>query len=33
MYQTCTKEIQDKVWLGWKDSPLGIVQEIKIWPN
>ena len=32
MQQTCTKGIQDLVWLGEKGDPLGIMQEVKILP-
>ena len=32
MQQTSKKEILDKAWLSGEDDPLGIVQEIKIWP-
>ena len=32
MQQTDTKRIQEQTRLGEKDDPLGIVQEIKIWP-
>ena len=33
MPQTCVKGVQDSARLGQKGDPLGIVQEIKIWPN
>ena len=32
MKQTDAKGLQDNAWLGGKDDPLEIVQEIKIWP-
>ena len=32
MQQTDRKEIQKQAYLGGKGDPLGIVQEMKIWP-
>ena len=33
MQQASAKGVQDLAWLGGKVNLLGIVQEIKIWPN
>ena len=30
MKQTCTKWVQDEIWLGGKGNQLEIVQKIKI---
>ena len=32
MQQTSTKRIPDSAWQGWKNNPLGIVQEAEMWP-
>ena len=32
MQKTSTKRVQDETWLGGKDDPLWIMQEILIWP-
>ena len=32
MYQTWTELVQEKIWLGGKDDPLGTVQVIEFWP-
>ena len=32
MKQTSTKRLEDLTWLGGKGYPLGIVQEIDVWP-
>ena len=32
MQETSSKGVQNYVWLGRKSVPLGIMQEIKIWP-
>ena len=33
MQKANVKEVQDSAWLGWKDDPLGIMQENEIWPK
>ena len=32
MQQTCTKWVQDEIWLGGKGDLMRMVQEIEIWP-
>ena len=32
MQQISTKRVYGKAWLGGESDPLGIVQEIEIWP-
>ena len=32
MQQTSTKWLQNETWVGEESDPLGIVQEIEIWP-
>ena len=33
MLQISKKRVLDEAWMGGKGDPLGIMQEIEIWPD